>query len=82
MSETDIVARLREIVEGMPHTDRIGNQRITRDVRVLLRAAADDLDLKRDALEMIAGTRQSIDNLMSNVDIARAALSPAEKGEA
>lgn len=30
----------------------------------------------REALEIIAGKRQCIDNLMSNVDVARAALTP------
>lgn len=32
----------------------------------------------REALEIIAGRRQCVDNLLSNADVARAALSLAE----
>lgn len=39
-----------------------------------LRALAAERDALREALEIIAGKRQCIDNLMSNVDVARAAL--------
>lgn len=36
----------------------------------------------REALEIIAGERQCLDNLMSNVEVARAALSGPETGAA
>lgn len=36
--------------------------------------AADEIERLRGALEIIAGRRQPLDNLMSNVDVAVAAL--------
>ena len=45
-------------------------------------AVMDHLDARerrlREALEVIAGQRQCVDNLMGNADIARAALSEVE----
>lgn len=54
------------------------------DLNENLKAALERVRTLEEALEMIAGKRQCIDNLMSDKDIARAALSPAPeppKGE-
>lgn len=45
-------------------------------------AATAERDRLREALEIVAGYRQCMDNLMSNVDVARAALTNAKEPSA
>ena len=63
---------------GLPKLNRKGPDR---PAELHKRIAALEAEIKRlrEALEIIAGDRTCLDNLMGNVDIARAAL--AEKGE-
>jgi len=84
---TDIVERLREQAsfDGVPNSleseaaDEIERLMAEHDDYVI-RANANVCELNREierltaALEIIAGRRQCIDNLMSNVDVACAAL--------
>lgn len=60
---TDIVERLRERA-------RVGDGW----TRPHAAEAADEIERLRAALRIIAGYQHCIDNLMSNVDVARAAL--------
>lgn len=52
--------------EGVPLCDGVNPAYVSALESALARA--------REALEIIAGTRQCVDNLMSNVEISRAAL--------
>jgi hypothetical protein len=59
--------RMREIArQQSPRLDMISCEQI--------RKAADAIDELVEALEIIAGERQCLDNLMSNCDVARAVL--------
>lgn len=63
---TDIVERLRE---NATNPDCFNDP-----YPEVLEQAADEIERLRAALRIIAGYEQCIDNLMSNVDVARAAL--------
>lgn len=61
----DIVERLREHAKEPYHPDEDG---------ALASDAADEIAWLRQALRIIAGYEQCLDNLMSNADVAREAL--------
>ena len=63
-------------------SERVGLSEHVRYTEHLLEAAEARNRELAAALEMIAGKRQCRDDLMSNADIARAALSPTNKGDA
>ena len=69
-------AELRALLAKAP--EFIREDPLVRDMPALLDAldASDARERRlREALEIIAGQRQCVDNLMGNADIARAALS-------
>jgi hypothetical protein len=66
-------ALLRAIADqSLLHADYIEQLRVTLD-RLTTQLRAENVRL-REALEIIAGRRQCLDNLMGNVDVACAAL--------
>jgi multidrug resistance efflux pump len=82
---TDIVERLRKpIVRGFTHPTDDLHREAANEIEQLrakleyavtgYKEAADEIERLRAALEIIAGRRQCLDNLMGNVDVARAAL--------
>lgn len=74
---TDLVERLREIARMFGRTDdgslNEAADEITRLQSALTEAQA-QVERMRAALEIIAGKRKCIDNLMGNVDVANEAL--------
>lgn len=71
-----------KIRESSDNCDVGPDCRICRDVRPLLRLldeARADRDALLCALEIIAGRRQCADSLMSNADVANAALTAMEE---
>lgn len=85
MAETDkaVEAAWDVLLDASSHIDWDGPSR--NDVSAALAAAYPELvaeiERLRTALRIIAGEEQCIDNLMSNADVARAALKDNRHGE-
>ena len=77
MTTTTAATALRERVVELEAIVKDGVRRAENCMKWQARAEAAEAHVVEleGALEIIAGTRQPIDNLMSNVDIARAVLS-------